>query len=572
MARKAKTPPLVNEKYSCTKDPISGLYRIQLIRDIGNQDDWFWMQEGMIGGLISENGDVGVDDYSWVYENAKLVKSKISDSVFVNGNSYVENSVITGKCEIIDNAQIYNCELSGSITVSGNAILRDCKIIGNNINISGNSKILNGVTIIGDNISCTHNTYINGNGNLVIEQSNISFTHEFNEFKSQIYARYGMPNEDGYFTTYKLVKSTDLDQVYKSFFDDTFLYDLRNPKLNTFEIKNIPNVSRQCGPGLHVCFKNTEDAFSWMGKDYNDCDIMLTCLVYKNDIEYIDMVDKNNHKARVSKLKVIKAEKWPLVPEVILPSITLTHGMNTTYMVPCIYNKEDNTIVYNYTIEPYNKNAVKVIFNEDENTELINKYRFTLLTPKKENTKVLPPVTTYKLAAAGNGKMSEITVNHNFDSKNFIPLVYTKDKDNPETMIDKTRDCKFTLVDENNLLVEFDKKLKTGEIYNIALIKPPAPTVDKATGDSDSAGLVNGTEDSKVFLFMGYDINEEDNTIYFKHDKDTYDCYGVIYDIDSNEYHLFDFDTLYLDKNNIKLTINFSYYKNHQFAYFMCWF
>ena len=575
MARKAKTPPLVNNKYICIKDEIKGLYQVRLIRDIGNQDDFLWVQSGTYGGYITEDGQIGTDDndYSWLEENCTLIKSTIRDKVYVGGHAYIENSTIIDKCHVYDNAKIYNCKLSGSVTVSADAYLKDCVISGNNINIAGKSKLI-GVTITGNNITFKKNAQIIAHdNNIIINHDNITITTNYNmNMLPLLYNRYGMYNDDGYFTMYKLVQSTDIDKVYKSFHDEYFIYDLQNPKLNTFEIAKTKSVNfGRCAEGFHLCFKNDPESFSWMGEDYNKCDIILTCLVKPSDLRGISYTSNNNHKARAKKIKVIKAQKWPLEPEIILPSTTITHGMNTTYLIPMVYDVNTNEVVYNYSIKSYNYNAVTFTFEDEEGTKLNEKYKFTLLTPKKTSNKVIPPVTRYKMTMIGNGKNSQTNVNHNLNTKYFIPSVYTKDPDNNDIMIDKTRDCKFILTDDNNMLIKFDKKLKTNEEYYISLIKPPTPLMGNDIGKIDSGGLVNCTSDWINIKFMGSDLDEETNSIILKHNKNTYDIYGTIYDWDDNTYHLFDFDTLRLDKNTIKLIINFNYFKNHIFDYFMCY-
>lgn len=117
------------KKFKMVWEPESKAYRIYALRSFND------VVEGEAGGLISEEINLSHYGNCWIYQGSKVTgHSCISRNVEIRGESYVENSVISGNVIISDTSVRGSDIKGGSVILSG--LIENCKISGS-INLSG---------------------------------------------------------------------------------------------------------------------------------------------------------------------------------------------------------------------------------------------------------------------------------------------------------------------------------------------------------------------------------------------------------------------------------------------------
>lgn len=117
------------KKFKMIWEPESKAYRIYALRSFND------VVEGEKGGLIS--GEINLSHYGncWIYQGSKVTgHSCISRNVEIRGESYIENSTISGNVIISDTSVRGSNIKGGSVIMSG--LVCNCKISGR-INLSG---------------------------------------------------------------------------------------------------------------------------------------------------------------------------------------------------------------------------------------------------------------------------------------------------------------------------------------------------------------------------------------------------------------------------------------------------
>lgn len=117
------------KKFKMVWEPESQAYRIYALRSFND------VVEGEAGGLISEEINLSHYGNCWVYQGSKVTgHSCISHNAEIRGESYIENSVISGEVVISDTSVKGSTVKGGSVIMSG--LIDGCKISGS-IKLSG---------------------------------------------------------------------------------------------------------------------------------------------------------------------------------------------------------------------------------------------------------------------------------------------------------------------------------------------------------------------------------------------------------------------------------------------------
>lgn len=547
----------MNNKFRVIYDEKTNLQRVQLIQDLGNIYSDIFIKGGTYGGLIDSEDNLGEDDFSWVEDNAIVIDSKIRDKSTISKNAYIEKSIITGNVHITGNAKVYNSKIDGNAYITGNAQIFDCDIKGK-VTISGDA-VLKGIVVNCDGTIIKDKAYYTPP--IVIDKDNIVLDNDYFLSKlNRIYLRFGAPNDNHQYIVYKLVKSTDEDRIYKSGFDSNFTYDLTDSRRLTISENNYDAEKYGlCARGIHVSFDKN---FDWM-EDKDQYDTMLTCSIYPQDIIAFSE-HKNNNKLRVKKIRVRRYDRYPINEEVILPTLNINHSMNTYYLISCVYSNKNYKVFNDYTLRTYNKTIATYEYNIDPNTDSKNNYNMVILAPLTDIDKVIARPEFYKYTFIGDGETDQIDCMHNLNSRNLIPLIYN----NNELKEDITKDCIIYYTDLNMAKIKFDRTPIKGELYYILFIKPADPDI-KGNGTTTGRGLANATPNYTIKIFTASNISD-DGTIVIPHNRNTFDVFGSLYDIDAKEYPT-EYKMYRIDENNILIKFEYEYFKNHQFAYFMSW-
>ena len=117
------------KKFKMVWEPESKAYRIYALKDFGE------VKKGEKGGLIS--GEINLSHYGncWIYQGSKVTgHSNISHNAEIRGESYIEDSIISGEVVISDTSVRGSTIKGGSVIMSG--LVYNCKISGR-INLSG---------------------------------------------------------------------------------------------------------------------------------------------------------------------------------------------------------------------------------------------------------------------------------------------------------------------------------------------------------------------------------------------------------------------------------------------------
>lgn len=137
----------LNKKDAIVKDGVK-LYRIISLIDIPKIS----IKEGSFGGYVSDENCLSHSGYSWIFDGAFVVKSKVLDNALVMEGSYVKEG-----CKIINGCIISNCLIENGAVISGEAcvhtnsdyeiepiVVTDKAIVSGNILINDKAEILGG--------------------------------------------------------------------------------------------------------------------------------------------------------------------------------------------------------------------------------------------------------------------------------------------------------------------------------------------------------------------------------------------------------------------------------------------
>ena len=191
----------MEKKYELMMDEY-GFNRVKALKDF-TLITGETVKKGDIGGCVvsedclSQEGNCWVKDYAGVFGK-------------VSGNAVVKN----------------HSQVCGA--VSGNAIVKACGFVGENAIATGNAIVQ----------AHQHVNY----GTVTTDLLGTK------DWTDALYAEFGITPKDGKVTLYKAVWSTDNPTVFKSIYNDDFLYEIGKYVVETDVDENVMN---ECGKGLH---------------------------------------------------------------------------------------------------------------------------------------------------------------------------------------------------------------------------------------------------------------------------------------------------------------------------------
>lgn len=535
-------------KFVYEKDNLTGYYRIKALRNINIVGSLLLVEAGDYGGLISDPTCLSQEGECWIDYNAIVTNSKITDSVIITGYSKITNSIISDKVRVFENAVISDSKLSENVQVFGNSsILNGCNISGN-VTVYGDSIItfdvnLSGKMIIRDKAYIAGPLTIHNDSGITIND-NINY-----DIKNELLLRYGKPDSKNRYTVYKIVRSTNEDYVYKSWYDENFVYDFR--KTRKAECKYFVKTKQICGDGLHVSFNEN---YSWYERMASECDTILTCKV---DVD--DVIALKNDKARVKKLEVIDIRNYPLDKE--LSFLKVNHGLNSKYLIPMVYNNKTNKIIHDYKLILNNTLTSTLKLDIDNDNDSIDNYNLVLMgnTPDSITDELVIYPKTDKHLIVGNNTKDIYTIEHSLNSKNMIISVY-----NFKTYEEVTRECDITFIDNNKINIKFDHVISSKEEYKVLLIKPQISN----TKVISNRGISAYTPRADINIIVGKDINKDNHSIVIDHDYNTFDIVTSLIDIDAKEI-ITNYELKRINKNQLLIIFKDKTYINHQYAVFI---
>jgi len=255
----------MDKKYELIKDE-DGLIRIRALKDfilITGET----VKKGDIGGCVVSEKCLSQEGNCWIMDDAyvegqvsgnavikdfAIVNGRVSGNAVVKDCGYVSGNV-SGNAIVKDFAKIYGkvsenavikdyVEVYGS--VSGNAIVEDCGYVYGTV--SGNA-IVKDFTFVGENATVTGNAIVQAwqRINYGTVTTDLLGTKDWTD---ALYAEFGIVPKDGKVTLYKAVWSTDNPTVFKSIYNDDFLYEIGKEAIETDVDENVMN---ECGKGLH---------------------------------------------------------------------------------------------------------------------------------------------------------------------------------------------------------------------------------------------------------------------------------------------------------------------------------
>jgi len=239
----------MDKKYELIEDE-GGWLRVIALKDFtlitGEQ-----IKKDDVGGFVVSEKCLSQEGNCWIMDNSTVCgtvsgNAVIKDCGFVQGN-------ISGNAIVKDFAKIYGkvsenavikdyVEVYGS--VSGNAIVEDGAVVYGTV--SGNA-------VVKDRAYVEKNTAVTGNA-IVQAWQRINYgtvTTDLlgtKDWTDALYAEFGIVPKDGKVTLYKAVWSTDNPTVFKSIYNDDFLYEIGKYVVETDVDENVMN---ECGKGLH---------------------------------------------------------------------------------------------------------------------------------------------------------------------------------------------------------------------------------------------------------------------------------------------------------------------------------
>ena len=330
---------------------------------------------------------------------------------------------------------------------------------------------------------------------------------------------------------------------------------------------------RICARGIHCSF--TKD-FSKFGIE-EKADRMLTCLVDVDDIINIDFRRNGDPKLRAKKIRVRKVERYPLDDSNDMPHLILTHGLNTTYLLPIVYNNKSYEMFRKFYITPLDTNSARVSLDISEDVDSVDNYNFTVLAPNEFGVKNIYDPSKFSTTITGDGITSTFYVEHNLNSRNLIPTIFIGEGDGPTEYTDSsirknvTNDCTIVFDELDRVVIGFKEAPSNNQIYTVLLVKPALPVSISQVGVNSERGLLNLSNKMTYILFQGSDVDESDFRITLQHNRSTYNIFGCVYDITDNVYHLYDFDLERSNQDEVTLTLNFQFFKNHMYSFIYGW-
>ena len=167
-------------KYEFTGETIDfkgrTLYRIRALRDFGS------VKRGDLGGYIETVENLGLDDTSWVADEAKAFdNARVMDGALLSGNAIIKDGAklfgnasafedveISGKSHVFGNARLQRwAKVMDAASVSGSAWVFDMAIVKDSAVITGDNIAISGNAIVGGEAFVWNNTEISNNAQVV---------------------------------------------------------------------------------------------------------------------------------------------------------------------------------------------------------------------------------------------------------------------------------------------------------------------------------------------------------------------------------------------------------------------
>ena len=239
----------MDKKYELIKDE-DGLIRIRALKDfilITGET----VKNGDIGGCVVSEKCLSQEGNCWIMDDA-YVEGQVSGNAVIKDFAIV-NGRVSENAVVKDHAAVYGDVFGDPIikdyakiygSVSGNAIIKDfAKIYGD---VCGNA-IVKDNGFVGTNTIVTGNTVVQAfqRINYGTVTTDLLGTKDWTD---ALYAEFGIVPKDGKVTLYKAVWSTDNPTVFKSIYNNDFLYEIGKYVVETDVDENVMN---ECGKGLH---------------------------------------------------------------------------------------------------------------------------------------------------------------------------------------------------------------------------------------------------------------------------------------------------------------------------------
>jgi len=239
----------MDKKYELIKDE-DGLIRIRALKDfilITGET----VKNGDIGGCVVSEKCLSQEGNCWIMDDA-YVEGQVSGNAVIKDFAIV-NGRVSENAVVKDHAAVYGDVFGDPIikdyakiygSVSGNAIIKDfAKVYGD---VCGNA-IVKDNGFVGTNTIVTGNTVVQAfqRINYGTVTTDLLGTKDWTD---ALYAEFGIVPKDGKVTLYKAVWSTDNPTVFKSIYNDDFLYEIGKYVVETDVDENVMN---ECGKGLH---------------------------------------------------------------------------------------------------------------------------------------------------------------------------------------------------------------------------------------------------------------------------------------------------------------------------------
>jgi len=260
---------MVEKKYELIDTYCKSYYIIKALKDFQLITGEV-VRKGDLGGRVRGEQNLSQEGNCWIsYYAGAFGKSSVKDNAILKDYSIAyDHSNITGNAVLKDRSIA-----RGNSTISGNAVMKDHSWAKSDSIISGNALLQARQHII-------HGTVI----------TDLLGTKDW---IGALYAELGVVPKDNKVVLYKKVWSTNDESVFKSDYDENFLYKIGE----TVVAENVDeDVFNSCARGLH--FTSLENLINYDGDTIIEC-----------EVEIPDIVTVQDSKVRARKCKVLRVYK-----------------------------------------------------------------------------------------------------------------------------------------------------------------------------------------------------------------------------------------------------------------------
>ncbi len=277
----------MEKKYELIRAYYVGVYRIKALKDF-QLITGEMIHKGDFGGRVEGEHNLSQEGNCWIGYNAGAHDhSRVMDNAVLKDYSGAFwNSTVSGNAVMKD----HSCA-KGDSRISGNVIMKDSSIARGNSTISGNA-------VMKDWSRTYNSSIITENAVLQVHQ-HIKFgtvTTDLlgtKDWIGALYAEFGIAPKNNKVVLYKKVWSTNDESVFKSDYDENFLYKIGE----TVVAENVDeDVFNSCARGLH--FTSLENLINYDGDTIIEC-----------EVEIPDIVTVQDSKVRARKCKVLRVYK-----------------------------------------------------------------------------------------------------------------------------------------------------------------------------------------------------------------------------------------------------------------------